>query len=380
MKAVSVLLRGEGWGLPQPLLLQHAVDRVEAREPGELPSLLDWLDEVASSGDRDAIAAGFVTYEAGVWLEGSPALYRPPERTPLAFFARYRLGEGSASGALPEIAARAATAAEGSLSREGWAAGVQTIRTGIERGDVYQVNLTRRMTLDAHPPAAALAEALYGDNPVPYAMTLATGRFAVVSNSPELFLRVDLGAGVAESAPIKGTIACGPGAQERLLASAKDAAEHLMIVDLLRNDLGRVARPGAVAVPEFRTVRTFRHLHHLESTVAARLQPGVRLSDILLATLPGGSITGAPKRAALRFVRELEPCARGPYTGAAGYVRGDGTAVFNVAIRTAILSPAGLDYHAGGGIVWDSDPQAEWEETETKSRELAAALEKMGAR
>src|SRR5262249_5118084 len=102
--------------------------------------------------------------------------------------------------------------------------------------------------------------------------------------------------------------------------------------------------------------------------------PGVRLSGVLRATLPGGSITGAPKRAALGFIRRLEPCARGPYTGAAGFVRGDGRAVFNVAIRTAIVSDAGVEYHAGGGIVWDSDPRAEWEETETKSRELFAVL------
>jgi anthranilate synthase component 1 len=121
-------------------------------------------------------------------------------------------------------------------------------------------------------------------------------------------------------------------------------------------------------------VTTYRHLHHLESTVAGTLREDVRLSDVFLATLPGGSITGAPKRAALRFIRRLEPVARGPYTGAAGYVRGDGKAVFNVAIRTAVVRPGSIAYHAGGGIVWDSEPLAEWEESETKSREFFRAL------
>src|SRR5207244_2074398 len=126
------------------------------------------------------------------------------------------------------------------------------------------------------------------------------------------------------------------------------------------NDIGRVSEPGAVSVPRFRTLLSFRHLHHLESLVEGRLLDDARLSDVLLATLPAGSITGAPKRASLGFIRRLEPCARGPYTGAAGYVRGNGRAIFNVAIRTAIVSAAGVDYHAGGGIVWDSDAAAEW--------------------
>jgi anthranilate/para-aminobenzoate synthase component I len=147
-----------------------------------------------------------------------------------------------------------------------------------------------------------------------------------------------------------------------------------MIVDLIRNDLGRVCRAGSVHVPDFRSVRSFRHLHHLESTVNGVLRPETRLSDLLLATLPGGSITGAPKRAALGFIRKLEPVPRGPYTGAAGFVRGDGTAVLNVAIRTALVDSSTVAYHAGGGIVWDSDPLREWEETETKSREFFRAL------
>jgi anthranilate/para-aminobenzoate synthase component I len=222
--------------------------------------------------------------------------------------------------------------------------------------------------------APALAAALYADNPVPYAVTFEGGGWAVVSNSPELFLSVDLRARTALSSPIKGTMGKYEDSRERLLDSEKDAAEHVMIVDLVRNDLGRVAIPGGVDVPSFRRVLTLSHLHHLESTVRARLAKGVRLSDVIRATLPAGSITGAPKRAALRFIRNIEPAPRGPYTGALGFVRGDGTAVFSVGIRTAVVSAAGVEYHSGCGIVWDSDAPTEWEEALTKSREMAAAV------
>jgi para-aminobenzoate synthetase component 1 len=217
---------------------------------------------------------------------------------------------------------------------------------------------------------------------VPYAATIEGNGWAVVSNSPELFLDVDLGAGRVVTKPIKGTAARGatPRADEdarlRLRASAKDRAENVMITDLLRNDLGRVAVPGSVATTALAEVRTFAHLHHLESSVEARLAPGARLSDVLRATLPGGSITGAPKRAALGFIRRLEPVARGAYTGAAGYVRGGGKGVFNVAIRTALVGRSTVDYHAGGGIVWDSDAAAEWDETLTKSHEMEAFLKR----
>jgi para-aminobenzoate synthetase component 1 len=260
-----------------------------------------------------------------------------------------------------------------------WTAAVGAIREGIARGDVYQANLTRRTARELRVSPRRLAELLWNDNPVPYAICVETGGPAVVSNSPELFLDVDLDTRCVSSAPIKGTLPRLAGgsevaARETLLASGKDAAEHLMIVDLIRNDLGKVCEAGSVRVPAFRSVKSFRHLHHLESTVAGTLLSGTRLSDLLVATLPGGSITGAPKRAALGVIRGLEPVARGPYTGAAGFVRGDGRAVFNVAIRTAVVDGGTVSYHAGGGIVWDSDPRLEWEETETKSREFFRAL------
>jgi len=265
------------------------------------------------------------------------------------------------------------------MTPEEWSAAVSEIRAGIARGDVYQANLTRRVVRALPVSARRLAALLDADNPVPYAILVDTGAVAVVSNSPELFLEVDLRSRSVASAPIKGTVARTAGGSEEaaralLLSSEKDAAEHLMIVDLVRNDLGRVCTPGSVHVPDLRAVRSYRHLHHLESTVAGSLAPEEGISGLLLATLPAGSITGAPKRSALGFIRRLEAAPRGPYTGAAGFVRGDGTAVLNVAIRTAIVTGGVVAYHAGGGIVWDSDPHREWEESETKSREFFRAL------
>jgi anthranilate/para-aminobenzoate synthase component I len=370
---LDVLIRGDGWAFPSPLFFEKGIEVWAAESPGQLPGILEKLDEIARSGDPDLLAAGFISYEAGLLLEGSDELFRPHEAAPLACFGLYRRSRGRSMPPFGRVA-RAPLVSEPSFSFEEWCLAVQAVRDGIARGDVYQVNLTRRLRFAGDVDPFALAHVLFADNPVPFAITLGGDGFAVVSNSPELFLDIDLARGEARSAPIKGTVATGARARERLLASEKDAAEHVMIVDLIRNDLGRVAVPGGISVPFFRSVKTFRHLHHLESTVAARLRPGVKLSDVLGATLPGGSITGAPKRSALRFIRALEPCPRGPYTGAAGWVRGDGRAVFNVAIRTAVASRGKVDYHAGGGIVWDSDALAEWEETETKSRELAAVV------
>ncbi len=388
MRKANVLFRGAGWRLRDPLALRapERVVEVAADDPDGLGEALAFLDAVASSRDPGLLAAGFLTYEAGVALEGSAGVFRPPEATPLAWFGLFRVDGESAGGLDGET--RAASPAGGGadgrpLDASGHAAAVAEIREAIARGDVYQVNLTRRIRRRGAAEPFRLAAALHDDNPVPFAVTIATEGWAVVSNSPELFLSVDLAGGRAFSSPIKGTARRLAGPEDAAAAAAlerseKDLAEHVMIVDLVRNDLGRVSVPGGVGVPSFRVVRSFRHLHHLESTVEGRLASGTRLSDVLAATLPAGSITGAPKRASLRFIRALEPEPRGPYTGAAGYVRGDGTAVFNVAIRTAVVSPRGVDYHTGGGIVWDSDPSSEWEETETKALEFLAAAEALG--
>jgi anthranilate/para-aminobenzoate synthase component I len=383
--------RGNGWGLEpggeEEIFIEGEERRTCAETPEQIPSVLEALDAVAASGDPNLLAAGFVSYEAGVWIEGSTALVRPHDFLPFAEFLIFDTRrsiparDGEIRPGVPgPFTFEERASAQRSLSSDQWSSRVADIRDGIARGDVYQVNLSHRTRFAARVDPIALARELHAKSPVPYAVTLAADGWAVVSNSPELFLDVDLRTRRAVSKPIKGTAARGVTAEDdaaaraRLLASAKDRAENVMITDLLRNDLGRVAVPGGVATTALADLRTFAHLHHLESTVEARLAPATRLSDILWATLPGGSITGAPKRSALGFIRRLEPVSRGAYTGAAGYVRGDGRAVFNVAIRTAICGRDTVDYHAGGGIVWDSDAALEWEETLTKSREMAALL------
>ncbi len=375
---MEALILGSGFGFGGPLRLSapRELREVPRGEPERLPDLLTWLDDVGRSGDSSLVAVGFLAYEAGVWLEGSRALFREPDRTPLALFGLFEARDAGPLAPHPIAFARHTPLLE--LDEPGFARGIAAIREGIARGDVYQVNLTRRVTRPGPADPLALASALHAENPVPYALALGHGDLGVVSNSPELLLAV--AKGIAESRPIKGTIARGLTEEAdavqraRLLASEKDAAEHVMIVDLVRNDLGKVAVPGGVEVSELLALRTYRHLHHLESTVKARLATGAKLSDVLLAVLPGGSITGAPKRSALGFIRALEPSPRGPYTGAVGLVRGDGTAIFNVPNRTAIVSPSGVDYHPGGGIGWGPGPRAEWPAPGQKPPEVAAVM------
>ncbi len=402
---MNALFRGDGWGLQdgggpgreprrEPgIFFEGEEENFRAERPEQVPSVLSALDEIAASGDPGLLAAGFISYEAGVWLEGSTALVREHAFLPFAEFSIFKSHHSTVRrpappphAGFPLFTIRESASAERSLSPDNWTRGVAAIRDGIARGDVYQVNLSSRSRFPGGVDPSSLARALYDDNPVPFAVTLAGDDWSVVSNSPELFLDVDLAARRVVTKPIKGTIARAPDeegdARRRaaLLASAKDAAENVMIVDLLRNDLGKVAEPGRVETTALRVLRSFRHLHHLESAVQARLRPGTGLADVLRATLPGGSITGAPKRAALRFIHDLEPVARGAYCGAAGFVRGDGRAVFNVAIRTALVGRDTVDYHAGSGIVWDSRPGAEWREMESKSREFGAAMVALVAR
>ena len=398
---MNALFRGDGWGLQDggeqgrgpEIFFEGEEGSLRAERPEQVPGVLAALDEIAASGDPSLLAAGFISYEAGVWLEGSTALARKHDFLPFAEFSIFKSRRSTVRrpappppGEFPLFTFKEPATGERSLSSNDWSIAVESIRDGIARGDVYQVNLSSRSRFLGSVDPFALARALDADNPVPFAVTLAGAGWAVVSNSPELFLDVDLAARRVVTKPIKGTIARAPDEEgdtrrrAELLASAKDAAENVMIVDLLRNDLGKVAEPGHVETTTLRALRSFRHLHHLESAVQARLRPGTGLADVLRAALPGGSITGAPKRAALRFIHDLEPVARGAYCGAAGFVRGDGRAVFNVAIRTALVGRDTVDYHAGGGIVWDSRPDAEWREMESKSREFGAAMAALVAR
>ena len=264
------------------------------------------------------------------------------------------------------------------VSEATYLAAVRSVLDYIAAGDVYQVNLAQRFSVADPPAPSALFVTLQRQHPMPFAAYIDGGDFALVSNSPECFLTLD-GDKLA-TFPIKGTRPRAADARRdrgvaaELHDDPKERAEHVMIVDLERNDLGRVCRIGTVRVDEFARLRSFPSLHHLVSTVSGRLAPGTRLADVLRATFPGGSITGAPKIRAMEIIDELEPVGRGFYTGAVGFIGFDGRAVFNLAIRTAVATPGRFTYHAGGGIVADSIPAREYDETLLKARAFFAAL------
>lgn len=269
-----------------------------------------------------------------------------------------------------------------SLDRAGYVAGVHRIRERIAAGDVYQVNLCRVLAAPLPGPdqdaadVDALAAVLARGNPAPYAgvVRLPAHGVEVATASPELYLRR---AGRAvESGPIKGT---GRTAAD---LTAKDRAENVMIVDLVRNDLGRVCTTGSVTVPALCAVEEHPGLVHLVSTVRGELAPGAGWAELIGATFPAGSVTGAPKSSALRIIDELETVPRGPYCGGVGWVDADrGTGELAVGIRTFWIdraAPRGpaLRFGTGAGITWGSDPEREWRETELKaSRLLAVASE-----
>jgi para-aminobenzoate synthetase component I len=256
-----------------------------------------------------------------------------------------------------------------SLDEATFRKGVAAIREAIAAGDVYQVNLTRRLSapLPEGADVAALGAALAEGNPAPYSavVRVPSAGCAVASASPELFLRRVRD--VVSSGPIKGT-ASTPDA-----LTAKDEAENVMIVDLVRNDLGRVCDFGSVQVPSLLSVEHHPGLVHLVSTVSGRLRPGCGWAEAIAATFPPGSVTGAPKIAALEHIHHLETVPRGVYCGAVGWVDADRRCGdLNVAIRTFWVEDGELHLGTGGGITWDSDPGDEWSETELKARRLLA--------
>ncbi|MFI6175402.1 chorismate-binding protein [Nonomuraea sp. NPDC051191] len=262
-----------------------------------------------------------------------------------------------------------------SLDRAAYERGVRAIRDHIERGEVYQANLCRVLSAPVPPGAdpLALAARLAEGNPAPYAAVIDVPGLSVVSASPELYLSRE--GDVVESGPIKGT---GVTAADLL---EKDYAENVMIVDLVRNDLGRVATVGSVEVPSLCAVEEHPGLVHLVSTVRARLAPGAGWPELFAATFPPGSVTGAPKSSALRIINELEPVPRGPYCGAVGWVDADrGRAALAVGIRTFWISAGEIRFGTGAGITWGSDPAREWSETELKAARLIALASSGGNR
>ncbi|AFV12249.1 para-aminobenzoate synthase component 1 [Thermacetogenium phaeum DSM 12270] len=266
----------------------------------------------------------------------------------------------------------------GHFTRDSYCRAVQKVKDYIAAGDIFQANLTQRFScpLEIHPWHLYLRLRL--ENPAPFAAYLHYPELDVVSASPERFLRVR--GRLVETRPIKGTRPRGRNQEEdmrlreELLHSEKDRAELTMIIDLERNDLGKVCSYGSVHVPELICLEEYATVFHLVSTVRGVLAPGRDLVDLLCATFPGGSITGAPKIRAMEIIDELEPVRRGIYTGSIGYLGFDGNADLNIVIRTFIVKDGVAYFNVGGGIVADSDPEAEYRETITKARALLRAL------
>ena len=278
----------------------------------------------------------------------------------------------SAPSASPAIASN--------FTRADYEAAVRRVVDYILAGDIFQANLSQRFTapLPAGMTAFDLYRRLRGLNPAPFAAFLKLDDLAVASASPERFIQ--LRDGLVETCPIKGTRPRGATPAEdrvladELLASEKDRAENVMIVDLLRNDLSRVCQDGSVEVPRLCALESFATVHHLVSTITGALRPGMTAVDLLAAGFPGGSITGAPKIRAMEIIAELEPTRRGPYCGSIGYLGFDGGMDTSIVIRTYAVKDGVVTFQAGGGIVADSDPAAEYEETMDKARALIAAL------
>jgi len=266
-----------------------------------------------------------------------------------------------------------------SLARTAYLKAVERVKNHIAEGDIYQANLCQRFSVECEgDPFAAYAK-MTSATPAPRSAFVETPWFALVSVSPETFLRANR-AGIVETWPIKGTRPRGAtpaedrAAAAQLMASEKDQAELLMIVDLERNDLSRVCRAGSVEVPELAALRSYPAVHHLVARVRGRLAADVGVRDLLRATFPGGSITGAPKIRAMEILRELEPVPRGFFTGSLFWFGDDGTLDSSILIRSWVFAGGRGWLGAGGGIVADSEPDEEWQESNHKARALTEAL------
>lgn len=264
------------------------------------------------------------------------------------------------------------------FTREGFIAAVEKSKEYIRAGDIFQVVLSQRLSVPFKARPVDVYRALRALNPSPYMYFLDVGGTQVVGSSPEILVRQQ--GGEITVRPIAGTRPRGKTVEEdsaleaELLADPKERAEHLMLIDLGRNDVGRVAEAGTVEVGEQFVIERYSHVMHIVSEVTGKLKAGMSYADVLRATFPAGTVSGAPKIRALEVIRELEPIKRNVYSGAVGYIGWHGDADTAIAIRTAVIQDGKLHVQAGAGIVYDSDPQKEWEETMSKGRALFRAV------
>lgn len=338
---------------------------------------------------------GLLGYDLGATIERLPPPHPDPGGPPVAALARYEtiaifdpyggctLAGVASQAALRDLAEVAGHAeppqqlvvppavVTSSLDAAAYHDRVARTRALIRAGDCYQVNLTQRLDAAWTGTPVDLATRLWAAaGPSSHRAYIGMPQGVVISASPERLVRV--ADGVADSEPIKGTAPLGE--WERLSASAKDRAEHVMIVDLVRNDLGRVARAGGVSVPRIFGYLSTPYVEHMVSEVRAELRADVSAADVLRAVFPGGSVTGTPKVRAMEVIRELEPVSRGPAFGSVVTVGTDGAIEASITIRTAWVAGGEARYWCGGAVVWDSDPEDEYDEAWAKARPFLAAV------
>jgi anthranilate synthase component 1 len=349
-----------------------------------------------------------LSYELGGLLEPSAGMAEDPEDFPLAWSQRipaailidrqnnqaWLMAEAGQTNLLQEMQAdlRAAPPlSETSLPEmqleeepgQTFLDGVARIKSYIREGDVFQVNLSRGWRADFSEPLSPslLFRKLNRANPAPFSALADMGNWSIVSSSPERLVRLEQGGRIL-TRPIAGTHPRGATEAEdaalkaRLAAHPKERAEHIMLVDLERNDLGRVCEPGSVRVEALMDLASYAHVHHLESSVAGRLKQGTSLLELIRAVFPGGTITGCPKVRTMQIIRELEDTPRRAYTGSLGYVNLDGTLDLNILIRSFLVKDRMVWFRTGAGIVVDSEPERELAETRAKAKGLLKALVK----
>lgn len=371
-------------GAERSFRLVEPVGLIEARRAGEVP---DAIEAAESAASRGLWAAGYVAYEAAPGLDPELAVrVRAPDdpfaEMPLAWFALFERKEDvpPLEPAKTEPPPAGESPWRPSVDRATYDAAIERIRELIAAGHTYQVNHTIRLRASIQGDPRGLYRDLGLAQRGGYAAYLDLGRHRVVSASPELFFRID--GDRIRTRPMKGTAPRGrwlaedEDAAARLIDSGKDRAENAMIVDLLRNDLGRICRPGSVEVEQMFEAERYETVWQLTSTIEGELRPGTRLLETFRALFPSGSVTGAPKVRTMRIIADLEDSARGPYCGAVGYLAppgsGEPRANFNVAIRTIVFDArTGVaEYGVGGGITHDSSAAAEYDEVVAKARVL----------
>jgi para-aminobenzoate synthetase/4-amino-4-deoxychorismate lyase len=362
-------------------LFRDPVRVIRCDEPSEAAASLAAADGALREGFH---LAGFLGYELGYLTEPRLASALPSGRAqPLLWLGVFRGSENLSAAALDDLLAAGAPAPldfRPTLDRDAYLSKFRRVRDYIAAGDVYQVNLTFKHRFRYPGDPIALYRELRARQRVAHGALIAAGDFHALSFSPELFLSCRNG--MAEMRPMKGTMARGRTPDEDAAHAAflrtdiKSRAENLMILDLMRNDLGRIAEMGSVSVTDMFTVETYRTLHQMTSGVRARLKPGTGVAELLRHVFPCGSVTGAPKIRAMEIIRELEEFPRGVYTGAIGTFGPDGSVDLNVAIRTLFIGADGAgEMGIGSGIVHDSDGPAEYDECLLKAAFAAAGEE-----